>query len=192
MSSRRLYWICVCDYCAVLSFFFSSRRRHTRFDCDWSSDVCSSDLFTTSLFSSGKTSARTSAIPSLSATILADSLRSPVTTTIRNPSFCKALMACGVDAFIKSASAIAPASFSFTATRTIVAAKADRKSTRLNSSHSQISYAVFCLKKKKPQQQPESARRHNPSDDLAEPPIQGRVHDTPLPTFLRRGPPPRS
>src|SRR2546430_16886135 len=26
------------------SSFFSSRRRHTRFDCDWSSDVCSSDL----------------------------------------------------------------------------------------------------------------------------------------------------
>src|SRR2546430_10843725 len=25
-------------------FFFSSRRRHTIFDCDWSSDVCSSDL----------------------------------------------------------------------------------------------------------------------------------------------------
>src|SRR5205085_5001401 len=25
-------------------FFFSSRRRHTRFDCDWSSDVCYSDL----------------------------------------------------------------------------------------------------------------------------------------------------
>src|SRR5688572_30979945 len=24
--------------------FFSCRRRHTRFDCDWSSDVCSSDL----------------------------------------------------------------------------------------------------------------------------------------------------
>src|SRR2546430_11362769 len=28
-------------------------------------------------------------------------------------------------------------------------ARADRKSTRLNSSHSQISYAVFCLKKKR-------------------------------------------
>src|SRR2546427_9378429 len=27
-----------------MSFFFSSRSRHTRFDCDWSSDVCSSDL----------------------------------------------------------------------------------------------------------------------------------------------------
>src|SRR6266480_4581314 len=25
-------------------FFFSSRRRHTRLTCDWSSDVCSSDL----------------------------------------------------------------------------------------------------------------------------------------------------
>src|SRR5260370_1420863 len=29
---------------ADLLFFFSSRRRHTRFKCDWSSDVCSSDL----------------------------------------------------------------------------------------------------------------------------------------------------
>src|SRR5689334_7456254 len=28
---------------AVLYFFFSSRRRHTRWNCDWSSDVCSSD-----------------------------------------------------------------------------------------------------------------------------------------------------
>src|SRR5690242_20785661 len=27
-------------------FFFSSRRRHTRLTCDWSSDVCSSDLMT--------------------------------------------------------------------------------------------------------------------------------------------------
>src|SRR5689334_23653192 len=26
-------------------FFFSSRRRHTRWNCDWSSDVCSSDLY---------------------------------------------------------------------------------------------------------------------------------------------------
>src|SRR2546430_3445347 len=29
---------------SFVCFFFSSRRRHTRFDCDWSSDVCSSDL----------------------------------------------------------------------------------------------------------------------------------------------------
>src|SRR5467141_4074146 len=30
--------------CVAFFFFFSSRRRHTRFKCDWSSDVCSSDL----------------------------------------------------------------------------------------------------------------------------------------------------
>src|SRR5690242_20952349 len=28
----------------IYVFFFSSRRRHTRLTCDWSSDVCSSDL----------------------------------------------------------------------------------------------------------------------------------------------------
>src|SRR5688572_31166484 len=28
----------------IQMFIFSSRRRHTIFDCDWSSDVCSSDL----------------------------------------------------------------------------------------------------------------------------------------------------
>src|SRR5438477_6257323 len=28
----------------MTSFFFSSRRRHTSLTCDWSSDVCSSDL----------------------------------------------------------------------------------------------------------------------------------------------------
>src|SRR2546430_11575830 len=38
----------VCARCTALFFFFSSRRRHTRFDCDWSSDVCSSDLVVTS------------------------------------------------------------------------------------------------------------------------------------------------
>src|SRR5690242_9360532 len=30
----------------MVIFFFSSRRRHTRLTCDWSSDVCSSDLAT--------------------------------------------------------------------------------------------------------------------------------------------------
>src|SRR5256886_12674147 len=39
-----------CTVCVSLTdrFFFSSRRRHTRFDCDWSSDVCSSDLYSPS------------------------------------------------------------------------------------------------------------------------------------------------
>src|SRR3712207_7130883 len=39
----------------------------------------------------------------------------------------------------------------------------DRKSTRLNSSHANISYAVFCLKKKRqtPLDQPRSQERHS-------------------------------
>src|SRR5688572_31062830 len=73
-------------------FFFSSRRRHTRFDCDWSSDVCSSDL-----------SNRSESVNLRHGGVPAPLLQLPQ----------------------------------------------DRKSTRLNSSHSQISYAVFCLKKKK-------------------------------------------
>src|SRR2546430_4861895 len=36
--------LCVIKSRFIIFFFFSSRRRHTRFDCDWSSDVCSSDL----------------------------------------------------------------------------------------------------------------------------------------------------
>src|SRR2546426_8644744 len=42
--------LCVCSFYFTLSFylffFFSSRRRHTRLQGDWSSDVCSSDLQT--------------------------------------------------------------------------------------------------------------------------------------------------
>src|SRR2546430_3509249 len=47
-----LYFIFKRDPVGILAYlpnsliyilFFSSRRRHTRFDCDWSSDVCSSD-----------------------------------------------------------------------------------------------------------------------------------------------------
>src|SRR2546430_5011220 len=37
--------------------------------------------------------------------------------------------------------------------KTVYRIRTDRKSTRLNSSHSQISYAVFCLKKKKKSEQ---------------------------------------
>src|SRR5688572_31412443 len=39
------FFVCFCFFFFFFFFFFfSSRRRHTRFDCDWSSDVCSSDL----------------------------------------------------------------------------------------------------------------------------------------------------
>src|SRR2546430_8757240 len=42
----------------MLTFFFSSRRRHTRFDCDWSSDVCSSDLYAGSIWQTVRSSGR--------------------------------------------------------------------------------------------------------------------------------------
>src|SRR2546430_5931690 len=42
---RLIAWRCIrVSRRPNILFFFSSRRRHTRFDCDWSSDVCSSDL----------------------------------------------------------------------------------------------------------------------------------------------------
>src|SRR3989440_7871144 len=71
----------------MIVFFFSSRRRHTRSDRDWSSDVCSSD-------------------PSELQSQAEDGIRDLIVTGVQT----------------------------------------DRKSTRLNSSHDQISYAVFCLR----------------------------------------------
>src|SRR5689334_19707239 len=44
-----------------LEFFVSSRRRHTRWNCDWSSDVCSSDLTTPLLIIHGSADWRVSA-----------------------------------------------------------------------------------------------------------------------------------
>src|SRR5260370_793410 len=43
---------------SFIFFFFSSRRRHTRFKCDWSSDVCSSDLATLLLSQDGRSGGR--------------------------------------------------------------------------------------------------------------------------------------
>src|SRR5256886_9571979 len=101
----------------VQTCFLPSRRRHTRFDCDWSSDVCSSDLPTTLL--EGFFGPYASHHP-------------PHPGTKRTPHYVEFFVFGG-----KSALALL--------------AMIDRKSTRLNSSHSQISYAVFCLKKKKQQ-----------------------------------------
>src|SRR2546421_3975518 len=46
----------------------------------------------------------------------------------------------------------------------VLQAEGDRKSTRLNSSHDQISYAVFCLKKKKKQERPSEHIGQQPSE----------------------------
>src|SRR2546426_2450264 len=86
-------------------FFFSSRRRHTRLQGDWSSDVCSSDL--------------------------RKDLGIPYAQGARQ----RALGACR-DRHRQSHGGGDRAPH------------LDRKSTRLNSSHLVISYAVFCLKKK--------------------------------------------
>src|SRR5262249_57018861 len=42
---HHLAYLAIRRTCMVFGFFFSSRRRHTRLVSDWSSDVCSSDLF---------------------------------------------------------------------------------------------------------------------------------------------------
>src|SRR5256886_5241478 len=61
----------------------------------------------------------------------------------------------------------------FPAERTFTAEFPDRKSTRLNSSHSQISYAVFCLKKKN--------IRHNLSSSKGPKPLQLKLLTTYIP-----------
>src|SRR2546422_7725506 len=86
-------------------FFFSSRRRHTRCSRDWSSDVCSSDLF-------------------LQPRVAQDVGQSEMGLSTFRPSLDQS--------------------------DSIGMGLGDRKSTRLNSSHGYISYAVFCLKKKNP------------------------------------------
>src|SRR2546426_2561960 len=103
--------------CLNYFFFFSSRRRHTRLQGDWSSDVCSSDLLPVPLREMAQGSRggapegdRRGGAPRQRA----EEERSRAGQE-REPG--------------------APAE--------------DRKSTRLNSSHLVISYAVFCLKKKK-------------------------------------------
>src|SRR5207302_7355029 len=104
-------------------FFFSSRRRHTRFSRDWSSDVCSSDLVA----------------------------GYPCRSEIGGNRSCRGRRAQGSGRAAWARASAAPPRRG-TADRGSArspSAAPDRKSTRLNSSHVKISYAVFCLKKKK-------------------------------------------
>src|SRR2546430_2867277 len=104
----------------VLVFFFSSRRRHTRFDCDWSSDVCSSDLTA----AAGGRPGKRVALP----------------------------VGDGDDRVVEGSMHVRDRIEHVLARLLGLLGgrgrRRDRKSTRLNSSHSQISYAVFCLEKK--------------------------------------------
>src|SRR5256885_13191715 len=100
--------------CVCIFFFFSSRRRHTRLQGDWSSDVCSSDL----VFEHEAWRAERVVWKSFAPAVL-------LSLITENPG-----LRPGLQSGRRSAAL-------------------DRKSTRLNSSHLVISYAVFCLKKKK-------------------------------------------
>src|SRR5207237_9358185 len=62
----------LCLFLFYYFFFFSSRRRHTRFKCDWSSDVCSSDLMSMSVASRTWTRASCSGVRPSSAMRLSE------------------------------------------------------------------------------------------------------------------------
>src|SRR2546421_4485634 len=113
------HFVYVITFFIYVFFFFSSRRRHTRSDRDWSSDVCSSDL----IFQSGP---GVVAIPEQQARLHALAVADPEGLGGRARDVLLDILEMDVDRGMS-----------------------DRKSTRLNSSHDQISYAVFCLKKKK-------------------------------------------
>src|SRR5256885_4089453 len=102
-------------------FFFSSRRRHTRLQGDWSSDVCSSDLEGVA----ARTMRHAHASPSEQRRVAGREI---------------------IDMHSEQ-----------------IVGQIDRKSTRLNSSHLVISYAVFCLKKKKNARDTESLDLTNAS-----------------------------
>src|SRR5256885_13296928 len=104
-----------------MCFFFSSRRRHTRLQGDWSSDVCSSDLPVIAVEAAAPDIVRRAHLPSTIANMDPRDSSGAGEFLIRNNT--------GSDCSIRMVR--------------------DRKSTRLNSSHLVISYAVFCLKKKK-------------------------------------------
>src|SRR6266478_1185734 len=149
-------------------FFFSSRRRHTRFDCDCSSDVCSSDLDGVEL------TVGQGAKPGTGGVLLGSKVSPEIAahrelppgvdqrSPARHPDWLGPDdMILKIEELREATDWQVPIFVKLGATRVYddvkLAAKAgadvvvveDRKSTRLNSSHSQISYAVFCLKKKK-------------------------------------------
>src|SRR5439155_18918807 len=105
-------------------FFFSSRRRHTRWPRDWSSDVCSSDLQ------------------------MALELGEPVARELRGRyEFHVAVQRLSRD-LTRQQSELETALNFLSGKRRLE--PGDRsEDTRLNSSHVANSYAVFCLKKKK-------------------------------------------
>src|SRR5256885_11518389 len=113
------------------SFFFSSRRRHTRLQGDWSSDVCSSDL----MLSDGA-----------GAVLLGGPQALPQAPGLRLKLRWTHLRSFAGDYPVCMQLGLTP--------DRATSHLEDRKSTRLNSSHLVISYAVFCLKQRTPRSYP--------------------------------------
>src|SRR5690606_40436886 len=107
--------------------FFSSRRRHTRFSRDWSSDVCSSDL--------GRPSFRDLAAFTFQPQNV---VANPDVLFFKTNTYEHREKLRKIFPYVLGAVTAALMAKQF---------ELDRKSTRLNSSHVKISYAVFCLKK---------------------------------------------
>src|SRR3712207_8368098 len=114
-------------------FFFSSRRRHTRYWRDWSSDVCSSDLNLKQLVASEPWQVRY-VLRVLPVQVVVPTRLDTIKQGARN-----LVKKMGNDTFRVTVEKRHNNS---------LGSMQDRKSTRLNSSHANISYAVFCLKKK--------------------------------------------
>src|SRR5437762_9108129 len=105
-----------------LLFFFSSRRRHTSYIGDWSSDVCSSDL------------------------TIAYGHSTPTREIVLQHASIDSRSDCWRALWVAGNYGVRELLERKVAGNQILVR--DRKSTRLNSSHRCISYAVFCLKKK--------------------------------------------
>src|SRR3989440_6965915 len=133
-------------------FVLSSRRRHTISDRDWSSDVCSSDLQSVHRPPAG-TRGGVIRLGGESLQRRSHSHRAPVATVDPGPRGHPAYRRLvspkrKARALVPGIVSLLPCSRLRPATVRRMAS-GDRKSTRLNSSHDQISYAVFCLKKKR-------------------------------------------
>src|SRR3989449_6617091 len=139
-------------------FFFSSRRRHTRCSRDWSSDVCSSDLLYDGALSHDVAFGPLVRDPAAWIERLTArdgpeivSIATDGETFGHHHREGAVTLARVLDALRQRGDVRVDTFGAFLARHPPQEDVRDRKSTRLNSSHGYISYAVFCLKKKKTQ-----------------------------------------